>query len=311
VAPAFGGSSRLITAPCAPAAAVLSALAVTFTQQGVGADASLVLLGLIGLLAGVFQLGLGLAGVGRLIRFIPYPVVSGYLSGVGLIIIGSQIQKLLGAPAGVGLLDALKSPGSWMWQSIVVGAVVIATMLLTPRLTQRVPAAILALAAGIATYLLLGLMDPSLLRTDHNPLLVGALGGGGGLDDLFGKHVQAIRNLGFHEVVQIVVPSLTLAALLSIDTLKTCVVIDAMTNTHHDSNRELLGQGLGNIASSLIGGIPGSGTMGASLINISSGGTTRRSGMLAGAFSLTAFLVLTPLIAWVPIAALEIGRAHV
>ncbi len=77
-------------------------------------------------------------------------------------------------------------------------------------------------------------------------------------------------------------PALTLAVLLSIDTLKTCVVIDAMTCSHHDSNRELVGQGLGNIASSLIGGIPGAGTMGASLINVSSGGTTRLSGVMAG-----------------------------
>jgi len=105
-------------------------------------------------------------------------------------------------------------------------------------------------------------------------------------------------------VAQVLAPALTLAVLLSIDTLKTCLVIDAMTRSHHEPNRELIGQGLGNIASSLVGGIPGAGTMGASLINVSSGGTTRRSGLFAGGFSLLAFLVLAPLIAWVPIAAL-------
>ena len=305
VAPAFGGSSRLITAPCAPAAAVLVALATGFGAQGMDPLAILSLLGLIGLLAGMTQIVLGLAGVGRLIRFIPYPVVSGYLSGVGLIIIGSQIPKFLGAPEGAGLLDALKTPAAWMWQSVAVGSVAIAAMLLTPRLTHKIPAPILGLLSGIATYLLLGRFDPGLLSTDHNPLLVGSLEHGhADFREIIRQHFLALDSLGFQEIGQVVVPALTLAALLSIDTLKTCVVIDTMTNTHHDSDRELVGQGLGNIASSLIGGIPGAGTMGASMINISSGGTTRRSGMIAGVLSLLAFLVLVPLIAWVPIAAL-------
>ncbi|MCX7175160.1 MAG: SulP family inorganic anion transporter [Proteobacteria bacterium] len=306
IAPAFGGSSRLITAPCAPAAAVLAALAVSFTQEGMEADAVLLLLGMIGLLAGAIQIGLGLAGVGRLIKFIPYPVVSGYLSGVGFIIIGSQIPKLLGAPAGASLIDALRTPAAWMWQSIVVGVIVIAAMLLPTRLTRTIPATILALLAGVGGYLLLGLIDSSLLSTDRNPLLVGTLGHvNASLVDTLRQHWAAFSSLGLRDVEQVLVPALTLAALLSIDTLKTCLVIDAMTNTHHDSNRELVGQGLGNIASSLIGGIPGAGTMGASLVNISSGGRTRRSGMIAGALSLLAFLVLAPLIAWVPIAALS------
>jgi SulP family sulfate permease len=144
-----------------------------------------------------------------------------------------------------------------------------------------------------------------LLKTTDNPLLVGALAGSdGSLTESIGKHVQALRGFGFETVIQVFVPALTLAVLLSIDTLKTCLVVDAMTNSHHDSNRELIGQGLGNLASALIGGIPGAGTMGASLINVSSGGTTKLSGLMTGIFSLTAFLLLAPLIAWVPVAAL-------
>ena len=305
IAAAFGGSSRLISAPCAPAAAVFAALAVGFTGQGMEADAILLLLAMIGLLAGAIQIGLGIAGVGRLIRFIPYPVVSGYLSGVGLIIIGSQIPKLLGAPTGASLVDALRAPGAWMWQSMLVGSIVIATMLLTPRLTRSIPATILALLAGVGSYLLLGLLDPALLTTERNPLLVGALDHvNADLSETIRQHWTAFSGIGLREVELILAPALTLAALLSIDTLKTCVVIDAMTNSRHDSNRELVGQGLGNIASSLIGGIPGAGTMGASLVNISSGGTTPHSGMIAGALSLLALLVLAPWIAWVPIAAL-------
>lgn len=305
VTPLFGGSSRLITSPCAPAAAVLSALAITFSLQGVSAEAVLLLLGLIGLLAGVIQIGLGLLGVGKLIRFIPFPVVSGYLSGVGLIIIGSQIPKFLGMPAGTHLLDALRAPSSWMWQPMAVGTLVVLTMMLIPRITHAVPAAILALLAGIAGYLGLAWMDPALMSTHNNPLLVGPLAqGGGALSDILRQHWRAFATLDPDSVMQVLVPALTLAVLLSIDTLKTCVVVDAITNTHHDSNRELVGQGLGNMASSMVGGIPGAGTMGASMINISSGGNTRLSGVMAGVFSLAAFLLLSPLIAWVPVAAL-------
>lgn len=305
IAPFSGGSSRLITAPCAPAAAVLSALAISFTQQGIDTPAILLMLALIGLLAGAIQIGLGLTGIGQLIKFIPYPVVSGYLSGVGLIIIGSQIPKFLGAPMGGSLLDALRAPSAWMWQSITVGSTVILAMLLMPRLTKAVPAAILALLAGIATYLVLGLFDPALLQSHANPLLVGPLTTGeGGLGDNIGSHFDSLRSLGLDAVIQVIVPALTLAVLLSIDTLKTCLVTDAMTHSRHDSNRELIGQGLGNIGSALIGGIPGAGTMGPTLINVNSGGTTKLSGFMAGVFSLAAFLLLAPLIAWVPVAAL-------
>jgi SulP family sulfate permease len=305
MASAFGGRSRLITAPCAPAAAVLAALATSLTAQGMEAHLVLIQLGAIALLAGAVQIGLGVAGVGKLIKFIPYPVVSGYLSGVGLIIIGGQIPKFVGAPAGAGFLDALRAPSAWTWQSIVIGTVVIVAMLLIPRLIRVVPAVILALAAGMATYGLLGLFDPALRVTADNPLLVGALGqGDASLMQAVREHWQSFGGLDPGEIARLVLPALTLAALLSIDTLKTCLVMDAMTSSHHDPNRELVGQGLGNIASALIGGIPGSGTMGATLVNLSSGGRTWRSGVTAGGLSLLAFLLLAPLIAWVPIAAL-------
>ena len=215
------------------------------------------------------------------------------------------MPKLLGSPAGTGLIDALRDPSGWAWQAMVVGVVVMAAMVATPRITHAVPAAILALLAGVAAYLGLGLLDPDLMRTEGNALLIGALGGGEGslMDGIF-RHWRAVRGLGHDGLVKVMVPALTLAVLLSIDTLKTCVVTDAMSNSHHNSNRELVGQGLGNIVSSLAGGVPGSGTMGPSLINISSGGTTRLSGVMSGIFSLAAYFVLSPLVAWVPVAAL-------
>lgn len=305
ISPVFGGSTRLISAPCAPAAAVLSALAVTFTQQGIPAASVLLLLSLIALLAGIIQIGFGVLGIGNLIKFIPFPVVSGYLSGVGLIIIGSQVPKFLGMPSGTHLIDALITPSGWLWQPILIGAVVMATMILIPRVTHAIPAAIVALLAGISCYFVLAWFNPALMSTQNNPLLVGSLGGdSGGLMESLYQHWHVMAALDPNYLIKIFLPALTLAALLSIDTLKTCLVVDSMTSTHHQSNRELMGQGLGNIASSLVGGIPGAGTMGASLINISSGGTTKLSGFMTGIFSLAAFLLLAPLIAWVPVAAL-------
>ncbi|HIJ63022.1 MAG TPA: SulP family inorganic anion transporter, partial [Rhodospirillaceae bacterium] len=132
VAPLLGGCPRLVTAPCAPAAAMLSASAISFVQQGMAPETVLLLLGVISLLAGLIQIALGLVGIGRLIRFIPYPVVCGYLSGVGLVIIGGQIPKFLGVTAGGGLLEALAHPDHWVWQAAAVGAAVVLAMTLSP-----------------------------------------------------------------------------------------------------------------------------------------------------------------------------------
>ncbi|KIM00610.1 Sulfate permease [Paramagnetospirillum magnetotacticum MS-1] len=305
LAPAFGSSARLISSPCAPAAAMLSALAVTFTKQGLPAGSVVLLLGLTAFLAGVFQIVLGLLRVGRLIKFIPYPVVCGYLSGVGLIIIGSQIPKLLGVPGGVNLWAALSLPSLWAWQSITVGAVVMVVMVLTPRLTRAVPPAILALVAGLCAYFILAAFDADLLTIDGNPLLVGRITAGGfGVGATIGQQWRSLGALEPEILLEVIVPALTLAALLSIDTLKTCVVLDAMTNSDSNPNRDLLGQGIGNVASALVGGVPGAGTMGASLINVNSGANSRVSGLLAGALCFVAFLVLSPVIAWVPVSAL-------
>ena len=305
IAPALGGTQRLISAPCAPAAAVLAAFAIEFIGGG-GGDVALamLLLMLLGLAAGLLQIAFGTLRLGKLIEYMPYPVVSGYLSGVGLYIIGGQVPKLLGVPKGVHFWESLVSPAAWQWQGMVVGAATIAVMLGAPRVTRRVPAAILGLLAGVGAYFALGLADPALLRLEGNALVIGSLGSGGSFVDAVAGRWQAIGALSFAQVAQIAVPALTLAVLLSIDTLKTCVVLDALTRTRHDSNRELIGQGLGNVASAVVGGMPGAGTMGATLVNISSGATSRLSGVMEGVLALVAFLLLGALISWVPVAAL-------
>ncbi|MBS4096418.1 MAG: SLC26A/SulP transporter family protein [Sulfuricella sp.] len=305
IAPALGGAKRLITAPCAPAAAVLSAFAIDMLHQDVGVAAVLLLLTVLGLLAGLLQVVFGTVGLGRLIKYMPYPVVSGYLSGVGLYIIASQVPKFLGAPKSAHFWESLAEPGLWQWQAIVVGAVTMTVMAGAARVTKAVPAAILALIAGMLTYFGLGTIDATLLKLTGNALIVGPVGGGGdGFLDAFSGRWQALGSLGLSNLKELLVPALTLAVLLSIDTLKTCVVLDALTRSRHDSNRELIGQGIGNIAAAAIGGIPGAGTMGATLVSLSSGAASRFAGIIEGALALVAFLILGALIAWVPVAAL-------
>jgi SulP family sulfate permease len=305
IAPSFGGTKRLITAPCAPAVAVLSAFAIEMTQKGVAPGSALLLMGLVAVICGVLQVGFGLTGLGRLIKYMPYSVVSGYLSGVGLLIIISQVPKFLGVSGRYDFWQALLSPSLWKWQSMVVGGVTILVMVLAPRVTKALPAAILGLLFGLLTYFAVAYADRSLLLLAGNKLVVGPLGGANaGFLATMSSRWKAIGAFDLQQLKLVVTPALTLAVLLSIDTLKTCVVLDTLTRSRHNSNRELIGQGLGNLASTAIGGVPGAGQMGATLVNISSGGQTRRSGVIEGVLALIAFLVLGKLIAWVPIAAL-------
>jgi SulP family sulfate permease len=305
VAATFGGTNRLITAPCAPAAAVLSAFAIEASQKNTAPETALLLMTLVALLCGLLQVLFGAVRLGRLIKYMPYPVVSGYLSGVGLIIIVSQVPKLLGVPKETHFWKALFTPSLWSWQGIAVGGVTMGVMLLAPKVTKAVPAAILGLAAGVLVYFGLGYADRSLLALAGNKLVVGPFGGtGGGFLEALAGRWKAIAGLHLGELGVLISPALTLAVLLSIDTLKTCVVLDALTRSRHDSNRELIGQGLGNLATTAIGGVPGAGQMGATLVNISSGGQTRISGIIEGGLALAAFLVLGKLIAWVPLGAL-------
>ena len=177
----------------------------------------------------------GAVGLGRLIKYMPYPVVSGYLSGVGLIIIISQMPKFLGVPKGTLVLGRRWSrPSLWQWQGVAVGAVTVAVMVAAPKLTKAVPAAILGLAAGVLAYFGLGLADRPLLELSREPAR--------------GRAASAVRTQGFLDGDRrhagtasaawsssasrlLVMPALTLAVLLSIDTLKTCVVLDALTRS--------------------------------------------------------------------------------
>lgn len=303
VASLLGGAPRLISSPCAPAGAVLASLAgslLAHPEVPVTPERIVALLLLLAILSGLLQLLYGLVGGGKLIKYIPYPVVSGYLSAVGVLIFLSQLPKFLGAPPADLLV-----PARWQGPALIVGTVTIAAVLLGPRLTRAVPATILGLLAGLLAYFGAAWFRPELLRLTGNPLIIGPVGSGeSGVFSGMSQVWPALAGLGVADLGLLVMPALTLSVLLSIDTLKTCVVVDSLTRTRHDSNRTLLGQGAGNLASALVGGMPGAGMMGATLVSVESGGTTRRAGVIEGGCVLVAALLLGNLIAWVPVAAL-------
>ena len=306
IASTFGGTDRLISAPCAPAAAVLAAFAIQLVAQGVQPISIVLLMTVLGILTGLLQMLIGFLGVGKLIKYIPYPVVSGYLSGVGLVIIGSQLPNFAGAPSGSLWFQVLTNPQTWDLRGLAVGAVTVVTMLGAPKMTKAIPGTIVGIVAGILTYAGIAAVDPALRVLDGNSLVIGPLGAtGDGYVQLITDRWDQIGELKLSQVAALIGSAITLAALLSIDTLKTCVVLDQMTRTRHDPNRELAAQGLANVVASSIGGMPGAGTMGASMVNLSSGGETRISGIIEGVMSLVVALLLGAFVAWIPIAALS------
>jgi SulP family sulfate permease len=304
IAPLLGGTPRLISAPSAPAAAVLAAFVAERADMG-PAEAFLLVM-LVALVAGLLQFLFGAFGGGRLMKYVPYPVVAGYLSGVGLLIIITQLPKFLGLAKGVSLWQGGAAPMSWSLPAIAVGAVSVAGMTLASRLTRAVPAPIIALGAAVAAYFGLSLLYPEMLTLAGNRLVIGAIPPAnlGAFSAGMAERWAALRASGLSGLTAILFPAATLAVLLSIDTLKSSVVVDALTRSRHNSNRELIGQGTGNMAAALLGGIPGSGTMGATLVNISSGGSSRRSGVLEGVFCAGALLLLGALVSWIPVSAL-------
>ncbi len=308
VTPWFGRTGGLISAPCAPAAAVLTAFITGIIATNTGTELTpeniFLLLALTALLSAALQILYGFIGGGRLIKFIPYPVVSGYLSGVGVLIALGQLPKLFGFTKEITLFQGLTTPEYWKVEGLAVGIVTIVLMALAPRITKKIPAAIVGLLGGILFYFILALFSPALLTQTGNPLIIGPIQATGSFFGTAADRITSFFSINLASLQIIIIPALTLSVLLSIDTLKTCVGLDAMTRSRHNSDRELIGQGIGNLASCIVGGMPGAGTMGPTLVNITSGGRTPRSGIIEGGFVILAILLLSRLIAWVPIAAL-------
>src|ERR1035437_4334083 len=223
IASLIGGTKSLVSAPCAPAAAVLSVfVAELVSKNSIPVDVIPIYITLVALFAGVVQLIIGKIGGGKVIKYIPYPVVAGYLSGVGVLILTGQLPKLLGLPKEIKIWQGIYMFQEWTWESIFVGVATIVVMYLAPKIIKAIPAAIIALMAGITCYFSASAVNPSLLQLDHNPFIVGPISAS--VSDLYGMFVNQwtlVSTLDFHNISIIIPPVLTLAVLLSIYTLKT------------------------------------------------------------------------------------------
>jgi len=267
----FGGTSTQISGPTGPMAVVASAIVAGEIALYGSLDAALGTIVATFVLAGVFQVLMGFSRIGQYIRYMPYPVISGFMSGIGVIIILMQVFPLFGLISPSKIVDIFIELPSAIerinYQAVGLSLVTIAIIHLFPKLTKKVPSTLVALVV-------LSILSTSI---GLNVSVIGDIPKG--LPDV---HVDTLLSLDWHHPMVIVIPALTLAALGAIDSLLTSVVADNMTKTQHNSNKELVGQGIGNIMAGLIGGLPGAGATMRTVVNINAGGRGNLSGVVHG-----------------------------
>jgi len=290
-----GGTRGLISAPTGPTLVLLSGTASQLTAAGLPASSLFAGLTVVVILTGLFQMLIGLTGGGRLIKFIPYTVVAGFMTGSAILMVLSQLRPL----AGEG---AAPTRGPWIWLPLLTAAVTLALVRLVPRWIPAVPGTIAGLVGGTLFFQLAAALSP---HGVPDSWVVGALPG----IEAFGPGPTgaSLRALPWGALL---LPAATLAVLASLDTLLTSVIADVRTGARHDARRELLGQGGGHILSGLLGGMAGAGTTGATLVAVRTGGR-RWTGVSAGLGFVALLSVGGPVGAFLPISALAGIVLHV
>jgi len=286
---ALGGSRVQIGGPTGAFVVIVAGIVARFGVSG---------LALVGVMAGIMLLIMGLTGLGAAVKYIPRPVIIGFTNGIALLIASTQIKDFLG-------LTTPPIPGDFLsrmhilfacissarWQTIAVSATSLAIILLWPRLTKRLPGSIVALFLATAATALL-----------HLPVeTIGTKFGGIplGFPHLVLPHLHA-------EQIQPLLPSaFTVAMLAAVESLLSAVVADGMSGDRHNSNVELTAQGIANIASPLFGGIPATGAIARTATNIRSGALTPVAGMVHALTLLAILLVAAPLARFIPLATLS------
>ncbi|MGD8808248.1 MAG: SulP family inorganic anion transporter [Gammaproteobacteria bacterium] len=280
----FGGTGSQISGPTGP-------MIVVFAGVFASLSGNLGLIFATVVLAGVLQIIFGVLRLGQYIRLVPYPVVSGFMSGIGCIIIALQTARLFGhEPENGGTVPALMEiPGAVMdpnFAAMILAAVTLVIVFKWPKHWGRIlPGPLAALIVGT----LLSLALPAA------PIL-------GDIPTGLPSFVMPAFNADSAFIV--LEAAVILALLGAIDSLLTSLVADNMTRTRHNSNRELIGQGVGNMVAGFFGGIPGAGATMRTVVNIRTGGQTKISGMLHSLLLLAVVAVLAPLAAMIPHAVL-------
>lgn len=285
----LGGTPSQISGPTGPMTVITTATVVLFVSKVGDMSAAMGAIIVCFILAGIFQVLMGVFKIGSLIKFIPYPVISGFMSGIGVIIILLQLFPALGQSSPKTTLDVVKEIGPAL-QNINVWALIYASLTiliiyLFPRLTKAVPSTLVALLAVTLLSVILNYDVPVIGEIPYGfpPLQIGNL-----LSVDTGLYIDILE------------VAATLAALGAIDSLLTSVVSDNVTKTKHDSNKELIGQGIGNSISGMFGGLPGAGATMRTLVNIRSGGRNRVSGIIHSLVLLVILLGLGTYAALIP-----------
>ncbi len=280
----FGGTPSQISGPTGPMIVVFAGV-----YASLSGDANLVFATVI--LAGVFQIVFGVLRLGQYIRLVPYPVISGFMSGIGCIIIALQVSRLFGhEPEGSGTIPALAAiPSAAMDPNIIalgLGVLSLVIIFTWPKaLAKFVPPPLAALIIGTV----LSVFIPGAPVLGDIPT---------GLPSL------VVPAFSQETLLIVMEAALILAMLGSIDSLLTSLVADNMTRTKHNSNQELIGQGTGNIFAGLFGGIPGAGATMRTVVNIRTGGLTKISGITHSLLLLAIVVSLAPLASQIPHAVL-------
>ena len=289
----FGGTNTQISGPTGPMT-VLSAsvVSVAIAKFG-GLENSWGIIILTFFLSGIFQILFGIMKIGKYVKYIPYPVLSGFMSGIGIIIILLQVDPIMGFASPKKIIDIITNlPGVIVhinFISLIVGLSTIIIIYAFPLVTKAIPSTLVALFLASLACVFFS-FDTPLIGEMHS-----------GFPKFKGHHLMGIK---LADLKMVFAPAFTLAALGTIDSLLTSIVADNITRTKHNSNKELIGQGIGNVMASVFGGIPGAGATMRTVVNIKSGGKTKFSGVVHSLLLLLIILGLGKYVAFIPLSAL-------
>ena len=286
----FGGSRIQIAGPTAAFASIVAGIVAAQGMDGL--FIATILAGVILILMGVFRFG-------ALIKFIPHTITTGFTSGIALTIFIGQMKDFLGITYadGVKPIETLEKieanvefAGTFSWQALVVGAVSLAILIIYPKLEKRLPPSLLAVLVGaLMVAFLPGFQEGVYTIRDLYTIPSG-----------LPRVDFAGMNLSFEKISAVLPDAFTIAVLAAIESLLSCVVADGMVNSRHNSNAELVGQGIGNIASVLFGGIPATGAIARTAANAKNGGRTPVAGMVHAIVLLLVLLFLMPYAGLIP-----------
>jgi len=289
----FGGTETQASGPTGPMTVVSATLVATAISMNGTLENAMSIIVATFLLGGLLQLIFGFLNIASYVKYFPYPVISGFMSGVGLIIVILQLFPFVGldsAKSTVAVItDLPRLFAELNTSALLLGGITVAIYYFFPKITKAIPSALVALiAASLIAYF-----------TKMEVPLIGEIPSG--LPSLQLGGILEIDSSAYWMILEY---AAVLAVLGSIDSLLTSVIADNMTKTKHNSNRELIGQGIGNMLAAIIGGIPGAGATKGTVVNINAGGKTRVSGIIHGLFLLAVLLGLGQLAAHIPLCVL-------